>query len=156
MKSKNNPPKDLQNLTIAALRAQGKSTREIAKKVHISHVQVANKLKDNDVKTKLEGFIKYYVSYGDEVKQKFMELVLSDNADVKQKAISEYHKVTGISPSHTPSIFIGNLYQDNRQQIISTDVLTLLGKHLGDKQDVIDVKPLELDKVRLSKGEGDK
>lgn len=85
------------------------------------------------------------MSYDDEVKKGFMELVLSDDPDVRQKAISEYHKVTGISPSHTPSIFIQNLYQDNRQQIISPDVLKLLGKHL--QENIVDML-LELDKMR--------
>lgn len=131
---KNNPPKDLQNLTIAALRSQGKSTREIAKKVHISHVQVANKLKDEDVKEKIEGFLKYYISYGDKVKKRFMELVLSDDVDVRQKAIVEYHKIMGISTPHAPQ-FILNLFQDQRIQILSPHVQQLLTDHFSQLVD---------------------
>lgn len=143
----------VKNDTIAKLRAIGQSCREISKAVHLSHSQVAKKLKDPEIKKIIESFQRYYISYGEKVQKGFMELVLSKDPKVRQKAIEEYHSVIGISPSHTSSIFIKNLYQDNRQQILSPDVVELLGKHLQDN--IIDVTPLEIEKMRPKEDEED-
>ena len=105
----------LRDGTIAQLRAAGKTCREIGKEVHLSHNRVAVLLKDEEIKKRIEGFHKYYITYDKEVQKGFMELCMSKEPGVRQKAISEYHSVMGITPSHTPSHFIQQIYVDNRQ-----------------------------------------
>ena len=135
---------------LAKLSAIGKSCKEISNEVHLEKSTIAKKLKDVDAKKILESFQKYYLTYAQDVKRGFMELVLSKDPAVRQKAISEYHSILGISPSHTPSIFINNLYQNNRQQIVAPEVTKLLGKHLKDN--IMDVTPLKIE----SKGKDNK
>lgn len=109
----NKEKKALQGLTIARLRAIGKNCREIGKEVNLSHVQVANRLKDSDVSKRINGIVKYYASFDKQVQAGFMALVLDIDKEVRQKAITEYHKVMGITTPH-PSILIQKIYQDNR------------------------------------------
>lgn len=147
--SKTNPARQQRDTTIAEMRLQGKSIREIAKEIGLDKSQVCRVLNDKEVKEILDKVHRFYGGFAEDVGREFMGLcLLSSDPAIREKAIKEYHKIMGISPAHTPSIFIQNLYQDNRQQIISSDVLTLLGKHLSDPRDTIDMEPLELDKMR--------
>ena len=126
----NKAKKQQQNVTIAQLRATGKNCREIAKCVNLSHVQVSRRLKDSDVKDRIDGMLKYYVSYDKEVQAKFMSLVLSDIPDIRQKAITEYHKVMGITTPH-PSISIERLYVDNRSINYQPHIQAMIDKEQG-------------------------
>ena len=118
----------LRDVTIASLRAKGQTCREIAKKVHLSHMQVSRELKKESIKDKLEEMLSYYATYTEDVAKGFMELVLDDDKDVRSKNIVEYHKVMGINTPHAP-IFIQQIFQDNRVQILSPHVQQLLTDH---------------------------
>lgn len=109
----NKAKKKTQGMTIARLRAMGKNCREIGKEVDLSHSQVALRLKDKDVSDRITGIVKYYASFDKEVQKGFMALVLDTDKDVRLKAVSEYHKVMGITSPH-PSVLIQKIYQDNR------------------------------------------
>jgi len=118
----------LRDVTIATLRAKGQTCREIAKEVHLSHMQVSRELKKESIKDKLEEMLSYYATYTEDVAKGFMELVLDDDKDVRSKNIAEYHKVMGINTPHAP-IFIQQIFQDNRVQILSPHVQQLLTDH---------------------------
>ncbi len=109
----NKENKARQNKTIIALRAEGKSVREIGKEIDLHHSNVAKRLKDSDVSKRINGIVKYYASFDKQVQAGFMALVLDGDKEVRQKAITEYHKVMGITTPH-PSILIQKIYQDNR------------------------------------------
>ena len=123
-------PTTLQNITIASLRAMGKTCREIGDKVHLSHDAIAKRLKKEDIKARIDKMLSYYASYSDDVARGFMSLVMDNDKEVRHKAIVEYNKIMGITAAH-PSLVIQHIYQDNRVQIVSPHVQELLNKHLG-------------------------
>ena len=117
---------------IAVLSAIGKSCKQIADKVHLHKTTIAKKLKNTEARQIIEGFQKYYLAYAQDVKRGFMELVLSDDPVIRQKAISEYHSIMGISPTHTPSQFIQQIYVD--QLTITPDVHQNMSEMLALKR----------------------
>ena len=144
---KTNPARKQRDTTIAEMRLQGKSSREIAKEIGLDKSQVCRVLNDKEIKKILDEVHRFYGGFAEDVGREFMSLcLLSSDPAIREKAIKEYHKIMGIAPTHTQSIYIRNLYQDNRQQIVAPEVLSLLGKHLQDN--IIDVTPLEIEKMR--------
>ena len=125
---------------LAKLSAIGKSCKKIADRIHLHKTTIAIKLKDVEAKSIIEGFQKYYLTYAEDVKRGFMELVLSDDPKVRQKATEEYHKVMGITTPH-PGIYIQNLYQTQHNIISSPIVNQLLSKHMDPE--VIDIEVIE-------------
>jgi len=138
---KDKAPKDLQNATIANLRAQGKSTREIGKVVHLSHQTVANKLKDSDVKENVINILKYFATFSEEVGRKFMGLVLSDDPAIALKAIESYFKSMGIVGTQTPPIYIQTINQIRQVIAMAPHLQDILTKHSGDA--IIDVEIIQ-------------
>ena len=126
--------------TIAKLSAIGKSCKKIADEVHVHKTTIAKKLKDPESKAIIESFQKYYLTYAEDVKRGFMELVTSDDPKVRQKGIEEYHKVMGITGAH-PGIFIKNLYATQQNIITSPVVEALIDKHMNDQ--IIDIELIE-------------
>jgi len=99
---------------LAKLSAIGKSCKQISDKVHLHKTTIAKKIKLPEAKKIIEGFQSYYLTYAQDVKRGFMELCLSKDPKIKQKAISEYHSIMGISPTHAPSQFLQQIYIDQR------------------------------------------
>lgn len=53
-------------------------------------------------------------------------------------------KAAGLFPSQAPGVVIQNVYNDNRKQVLSTNVLNALGQHLQlTEGDVLDVEPIK-------------
>jgi DNA-binding CsgD family transcriptional regulator len=150
--AKNKAKEKLQDFTIAKLRGEGKSTREIGQEIHLSHSEVAKRLKRDDVKARVEETIKYYISYADELRKGFIELCLSEDPKVRQAALSDYHKMIGILPSHAQSYYIGAIYQDNRQQILSSDVLELV-EDWAYKRKPIEIEGKVVTESEISEGD---
>ena len=62
-------------------------------------------------------------------------------------AIKEYNKIMGISPTHTQTQFIQNIYNDNRNLSCSPEMMQIIGEHirsLGQNKD----KPMLIDTLR--------
>jgi hypothetical protein len=150
-KKKNMPRKMAQDVTIAELRSKGLSCRDIEKalppELHLSHRQIARRLKQDDIKKHLDDIVKYYATYYESIGQEFMRLCLySEDEAIRSKNIAEYHKIIGIAPTHAQSQFIQQIYVDNRK--ISDDSGAELRKLLEFKrvtdlqgQDTIDITP---------------
>ena len=48
--------------------------------------------------------------------------------EILSKQSSDYLRAVGILPSQSPSLFIQNIYQDNRKQVFSPRVMEMIGK----------------------------
>ncbi len=136
-----------QNATIAGLRSQGMNCRDIGKELNLSHSQIAKRLKDSDIQDILSETLKYYATYADKIAFDFIALCDHEDPVIRGKNIAEYHKVMGMNSPHT-SIFIQNLYQDNRKQIISPHVQAIINQYSSNLP--IDVELIE---DKSSKGE---
>ena len=130
------------NLSIAKMRAEGKSQKDIAKVMGISQPAVSYALQDPEIKELLTNVNKYLTSYATAIEPELIRLCFDEDKSIRLRAIGDYNKIIGITPSHTPSIFINNLYQDNRQQIITSDVIELLNKHTAT---MTEDTPLEIE-----------
>ena len=108
----------------------GLDSKDIAPKVGISDRHVRRILSDDRVKRLLDSTHRIYASHLKGIGKQFLRLCYDDDKAVKGKAISEYHKIMGITPAHTQSIFIGNIYQ---QTNLTADpqLLAMLGRALG-------------------------
>ena len=126
---------------LAKLSAIGKSCKKISDTVHLHKVTIAKKLKTPEAKRIIESFQQYYLMYAQDIKRGFMELCLSDNPVIREKAIDKYHTIMGITPSHTQSQFIQQIYIDNRQQLLSPIVQGILTEHLA--KTITDVEVIE-------------
>lgn len=134
----NTAKKRLQDNTIAELRSQGLSCREISAKLGLHYTQIAKRLRDSDVQDILNETMKFYSLHAEDIRIKFMGLCKHFDPTISSKNIAEYHKVMGMNSPHT-SIFIQNLYQDNRKQIISPHVQDIISKYSTDSAEVIEL-----------------
>jgi len=134
-----NPKKIERKRTIAALRSKGKSMAEIAKAVNVAKSTVWQDLQDAEVKAILDETTKYYATFAPLVREEQIKLITHEDPGVKQKAISEYHKVMGLSGSQV-SIAVQNLYATQNNVVLPDHLQRLLAQGMGD---VIDVTPYE-------------
>jgi hypothetical protein len=59
-----------------------------------------------------------------------------------RKLSSGILKALGILPSPAQSIFVQNLYQDNRNQVLSSGMVDMLGNAMSDQlDDILDIEP---------------
>ena len=63
--------------------------------------------------------------------------------DQTNKTISEILKAMGIYASHTPGMVVQQIYQDNRTQSLSPDILRLIGGFLENPDDVLEGEVIE-------------
>jgi len=110
----------------AALHIEGKSQREIAKELGVSQSTVCRMLSDSKAKAIIDRVHNRYISAAKGISKQFIKLCYSDSASIRVKAIAEYHRIIGITPSNKPSIFIDKLYNQTNNTVISQDVLELL------------------------------
>ena len=143
--TKDNPERIRRDLTITELRSQGKSVREIGQEVGISKQRVSQILNDKEIKEILDDTQRYYVSKAPEVKKEFIRLCLgAEKESDRVKAIGDYNKIIGITPMHTQSPFIQQIYVDNRTVTSDThqglaDLLALKRKNDLSTPQTIDI-----------------
>ena len=123
----NTAKKLTQNVTIADLRSQGLSCREISTHLDLSYRQIARRLQDSDVKEILENTVRFYALYAEEIGDSLIGLCGSEKEEIRLKAIDQYYKVLGINTSHAP-IFIQNIYQDQRSIYYSPHIQNIIDK----------------------------
>ena len=123
--TKDNPARTQRDAAIVAMRCQGKSHREIAKAHHIHPTTVGRILSDDDCIKIIEDTQREYIKAMPEIRAEFLALCQDENKSIKTANIKEYHKITGIAPTHTHTQFIQNVYNDNRQ-ILSDDTAKIL------------------------------
>ena len=142
------------NNYIVDLAFKGYDQIKIAKEVGLQQSQVSKILRQDDtLKSVIKNATQYNIERLPDTVIEHDKLCLSEDEKIRLQAIKLRYDITGISPSHTQNVYINNLYQDNRQQLISSDVIELLNKHTvtitndmplkieHKQQDVVDVTP---------------
>jgi len=132
--TKDNPARKERDRTIINLRLQGKTYREIEKEVGISKCVISATLNDEKAKELIDSTYRDYAKELPIIKEEFIALCHDDDKSVRQKALSEYHKIMGILPSHTSNIFIQNL-NISQNNVISPDVLGII-QGIGSPQPI--------------------
>jgi len=108
------------------MRAQGKTTNEIADKFNISQPRVSQILSDDKIKSLLTNVHKMYAAASKGIGREFLKLCFDSDKKIRSDNIKEWHKIMGIAPSHAQSVFIQNIYNDNRRMAVAPEVVTLL------------------------------
>lgn len=143
-----NPSKMSRNVDIAIQSATGTDTKTLAKSHHITQRQVQRILKDDQCKAILDHTMRVNISHAKGINKQFLTMCYPDkdgkvDRKIQLDAIKQYHKITGIAPSHATSLFIQNIYQDNRQ-LITSDVESLFGmlsgQAAGGGEDITDAE----------------
>jgi hypothetical protein len=139
---KSNPARSKRDQTIVGLRAQGKTTNEIAKTVGVTQGRISQILSDEDIKKELDNVHRMYASKAQEISTNFLDHCMDkEDKTLSLNAIKEYHKVMGISPSNVQTTFISNIYQQNN--VIPQESLSMLKEFFGTDQNLIDLLPGE-------------
>lgn len=145
--SEDNPERKKRNIEIACLRSTGKSVLEIAREINVSKATVSRALKDEEVKAILDETTKYYATFAPAIRQALIELCVSENPEVRQRAIAEWHKVMGMTSSQQ-SIFIQNMFAQQNNVVLPRHLQELLARGPGEP---IDVTP-HIDTTKIKAG----
>lgn len=106
---------------ILNLASQGISTYKIAEKVELSPSRVQQVLRTDDAQEILKNVCIKYLSKADDIADRFLQLTEDEDRAIRLKAIQEYHRITGLTPSHAPSTIIQQVFADCRQQSVGLD-----------------------------------
>lgn len=132
--------KKIRNVTIAGQIATGQSVTDVAAEHNISKVQTYRILQDDQCKDILDHVMRVNIAHAKGINKKFLQHCYSEDDKLSLDAIKQYQKNVGIAPSHATSLFIQNIYNDNRT-LIPEDVGKLFGLLSGQAagdEDVID------------------
>lgn len=121
-----NPGRIRRDLQIAEQRANGMITTDIAASHGISHQRVSQILSDDKIKAILDKTHRRYAAAATGIGKEFIKLCLDDDKDIKSRNIREYHKIMGIAPNHSASVFIQNIYNTTNHLEIHSNVTELM------------------------------
>jgi len=120
------------------LRLDGMSYRDIAKHTGTDKSLVARRLNTDTAKRIINKAAAFNVALLPKANHKLNKLLSNDgDPKIQLDAIKLVYKNTGITPSHTQSIFIANIYNDNRTNI-TPDVERLFGLLSGSASSASD------------------
>jgi hypothetical protein len=139
-------PADLErvqrNFEIVEEILQGKSAQEVGKKYDISDRQVYNILADSDYKAILEQGQREQIVMVPKANRKLDGLLDSEDEGIQLKAVQTVHKNVGITPAHTQSVYVQNLYHQSNT-VVDSGILDVLKKALDYRADTLDVEPMD-------------
>jgi len=124
---------------IAELRLEGKTLREIGKITGRTKDTIAKRLKKEHVRKLLEYGARREAMRIPAACDTLDQLLQSEDEGIRMKVAEITLKNMGIASPHA-SIFIQNIYHDQRIQLISPHVQEILHQHLGQ---VIDGEVIE-------------
>ena len=136
-------PIDKQIKHIVALRAQGKTYRDIQAEVGLSIATIHNRLMDDQAKSILEQVTKYHVMTLPVAMARHEEIIASDDESIALRAVELKYKITGITPSHTQNVFIGNLMIQNNSGLQDAAFRQVAGTFLGLDDEIQDAELIE-------------
>lgn len=139
-KAKNNPARVARKARVIGLRLRGKSVAEIAREIGMSKATVSRELSDKDAKEIIENQVRYLLQFADVATQGHIDLLVSDDPDVRHRAIELFYKVVGMFGAQTP-VFIQNLYATQNNVTLTPELQRLLTQTFP--QEIIDVTPYE-------------
>ena len=137
-----------QNGTIAKMTAQGYSLRDIERATGVSKSTVHRKLHKSQVIALVNKANEVMAKSVVKGALKLVKISHDDNHKDQVKAIGMIQANMGLSPTHAPTQFQVNIYNDNRQQTIAPGVMEALGPALAritgqiddDGSSVIDIE----------------
>lgn len=123
----------------AMMRLQGKSYWDIAQELGVSKPTAWRKLQTKEAKDIVDAGTKELIRFVPVIVKNYAELLQSTDESIKLKANEAVSKIIGIMGSHT-SLVVNNIYNDNRQQILSPGMVDMIGSGLteGNSEDIID------------------
>lgn len=125
---------------ICALRAQGKTYREIQQETELSLATISSRLSNEQAKEILEEATKHHIRSLPLALARHDEIIASDDEAIALKAIETRYKITGIVPSHAASVYIQHLQVVGHQTVLDPRIAKLLGTQMLDDGEVIDVE----------------
>jgi hypothetical protein len=69
-------------------------------------------------------------------------LLDSEDEGIQLKAVQTVHKNVGITPAHTQSVYVQNLYHQSNT-VVDSGILDVLKKALDYRADTLDVEPMD-------------
>lgn len=122
--SKNLPPvpngraaMEARNALLIQDYTSGIKPADLAKKHEVSLATVYRVIAGDEPQEIIKGIVSKYLSHAEEVSDRFMALTDSNDQSIRLKAIQEYHKITGVSPSHTPSPILQQVINAENVQV---------------------------------------
>ena len=149
--NEDNPERIQRQLTIASLRLDGKSVAEIAREIGMSKATVSRELQKEHIKTAIEDTVSYLASFHPVVERGHVELLISDDPAVRQRAIDSWYKVMGAMGPQAPQ-YIQNILAVQGNVVMTPQLQKLITHAFSD--DIIDVTPYE-DTTRPKSNEQD-
>ena len=128
--------KQEQNGTIAQLRLQGKSYRQIADEIGCGLATINRTLQDEEVKAVLEIGTRQLTSYIPKVVSNYKDFLDSKDDKIKLDAGRDILKITGIAPTHTVNTFFTQINQKQVQYVQNTENLKDFMQFVASKEDI--------------------
>ena len=142
--STTNPAKITRNHHIAELSLQGLTSEQIAERpeINIRGSLVRKVLRDDQCQEILDHVMRVNIAHAKGINKKFLRHCYSDDAKISLDAIKQYQKNIGITPSHTQSIHIQNIFNQVNIGPLTPAALDYM-EYLKDRDndDVVDVMP---------------
>jgi len=142
-----NPIRTHRDTQIINMAIQGMTTTEIGEKVDLDHSQVSRiiraRMKDGEFKLLLQEQHKAQIIMLPEASKVIRDIMLTGKKEmVRLSAAIQIQKNTGITPAHTQTTYINQLYMDNRS-VLSPGMVQLLGSPSQDQ--VVEDDIIEMD-----------
>jgi 2,4-dienoyl-CoA reductase-like NADH-dependent reductase (Old Yellow Enzyme family) len=137
-----NPERKRQTRKMVAKRLEGKPYQTIAEETGVSIATVSRRLAEDEAKAILEQGQADLVEMVPTVVNNYREFLADEDKTIRLKASQDITKITGITPTHTQSVYINNLYQ-TANVIVGGPAQDALRKALGMQLglDYTDVTP---------------
>jgi len=135
-------PLDIRDGTIADMVLEGLPYSDIADALKIGKATVARRLSKPITRQIVQTAISALSLYAPKVARRLIEMLDDEDRNIRLKAISEYNRIMGLSHAHA-SVVIQEMYVDQRTQVLSPGLVSLLGSgeaSLAEDDGVIDVE----------------
>lgn len=134
------PNKLHQTALMAEMVANGMTHKSVAAKTGVHQTTVTRRLKTDVARQILDEAYDQQVQLLPKCSTRFVQILDSDDDKIALSAIQTVWKNTGITPTHTASQYITNIYQQHNTVSLSVDVLAALDQVM--EGDTIDIEPI--------------
>jgi transposase len=109
--------REARNALIIADYTAGTAVRDLATKYNLSLAQTYRVVSGDEPQEVIKGIVAKYLTRAEQISDEFLELCEDDDKGIKLKAIQEYHKITGVSPTHTQSTVLQQVINAENVQV---------------------------------------
>ena len=140
--TKTNPAKASRDSTVAILRLQGKSYREMAKILGYSPTQLCNLVNnDSDIKALIEEGSRLQATMLPDAMLEHAKLIHDEESSIRLQAVRLTYQNTGITPTHTPPPAL-NLIMVQQQTLLDPALLAPIARYFAAPEDVQEAETL--------------